>query len=503
LEDLFVIIHKTSPEKVTIKKFDGKDFLIAPVVAIKEGVLNNSLITGEEIGRFVDAWNGRPLPVNHPVKANRPISANSPDVIEKQVIGQFFNAEFDGLTLKGDLFIDIEKAERLGGEAKQSLDKLRNGDPLEVSTAYFAEVISQSGTFKGRQYNSVQTKIAPDHLALLPNDIGACSFKDGCGAPRVNWDELGEEKDQGDKLEKIEVENEEKLNSLFNQLKSLLGLKSGCGCNRKTINLEKCPRCNSSHDSLDFTEVHDVPYKESIFWALCPNNNQPILKSIENNTEENDSEEVLNNSDEEESEENNKDDMEVNENMDKEKLVDAIIESEDNPFTNDDRDNLLAFSEDKLKFYLSENEDESEVEENKDESKADEELESNESDEDEVESNKDETDEEEKAVINVEDFADEELREFLVQSRQEMRNRKAAIIKTIVDNKSNAFTKDELETWSFGQLQKLADSLKVDVDYSANAGSVTNRSEKKRTGPPAPKPCLLDEPFEKDFRVKK
>jgi hypothetical protein len=37
------------------------------------------------------------------------------------------------------------------------------------------------GEFNGKKYESVARNMIADHLALLPNDEGACNWKDGCG----------------------------------------------------------------------------------------------------------------------------------------------------------------------------------------------------------------------------------------------------------------------------------------------------------------------------------
>ena len=171
--------------KVTTQKFKGKNYLVAPVIPIVEGVLNGAKVEANEIGKFVHSWNGIPLPINHPMKNGQYVSANQQDILETNVIGQFFGATMDGNKLKGNLWIDIEQANSIGGEALQVLEKLQKGEPLEVSTAYFCDEMKESGVFNGKKYSIKHMNLRPDHLALLPNGIGACSWKDGAGAPRV------------------------------------------------------------------------------------------------------------------------------------------------------------------------------------------------------------------------------------------------------------------------------------------------------------------------------
>lgn len=177
---------KITSNRLERRSMDGREYAVAPVVAVVEGVLNGLLAPREEIGAYVDAWNGRPVPVRHPQRDGEYISANSPDVVEQVVIGQFYNAQFDTDRLKGELWIDVAKVSTLGGDALAVLERLENGQPVEVSTAYYCDVQETSGYHKGKFYEGVQRNMRPDHIALLPDEIGACSWAAGCGAPRVN-----------------------------------------------------------------------------------------------------------------------------------------------------------------------------------------------------------------------------------------------------------------------------------------------------------------------------
>lgn len=166
---------------------DGREHLVVPVVALVAGVVNGYLVTPAELQTFAAAWNGRPVPVRHPKDGNGYVSANDPRTIESQVVGAFFNARVDGgARLVGELWLDVAKCERLSGDALAVLQRLRRGEAVEVSTAYFCDVDPVAGEYNGKPYMAVQRNLRPDHIALLPDEVGACSWKDGCGAPRVN-----------------------------------------------------------------------------------------------------------------------------------------------------------------------------------------------------------------------------------------------------------------------------------------------------------------------------
>ena len=77
---------------------NGREFLVAPVVLLTEGVHNNLLYPASELKKFPRAWNGSPLPLQHPTVNGVPISAQSPDILRDFSVGQVFNVEFQPAT---------------------------------------------------------------------------------------------------------------------------------------------------------------------------------------------------------------------------------------------------------------------------------------------------------------------------------------------------------------------------------------------------------------------
>lgn len=165
---------------------DGREYLVVPSVAIVEGVMNKLLYTEEEITAYIDAWNGRPLVIAHPQDLDGDyISANSPEIFARSP-GFFFNAHFEDGRLKGDWWIDTAKAETLGGHAQVVVVALEAGEMFEQSAGLFSDEELTEGEFNGEEYEGIARNIRPDHIAILFDDVGACSIEDGCGAPRVN-----------------------------------------------------------------------------------------------------------------------------------------------------------------------------------------------------------------------------------------------------------------------------------------------------------------------------
>jgi hypothetical protein len=179
---------------------NGIDYLVSPVILLTEGVHNNILYTAEELAKFPEAWNGRPLPLFHPTVNDRPVTANSPEMIEKHSVGQVFNCRFEAAAdrsparIVGEAWIDTAKLNHLaenGNDHAALLIKMLDEDSeIEVSTGLFTDDEIKNGKWNdGSQYIAVARNHRPDHLAILPGGKGACSCEDGCGLPRTNEDE--------------------------------------------------------------------------------------------------------------------------------------------------------------------------------------------------------------------------------------------------------------------------------------------------------------------------
>ena len=167
------------------ERIGRRAYLVAPVVAVVAGVLNGAMLPVEEIEKLPDAWNGRPLVNNHPHSDDGYVSANAPGVLAGAWLGQVFGAYVEDDRLKCEAWFDLEMAENVPGGAA-ILNRLRRGNIVETSTAYWCRIEPVAGEFGGKPFSGIQRDIVPDHLAILPNAVGACSIKDGCGVGRIN-----------------------------------------------------------------------------------------------------------------------------------------------------------------------------------------------------------------------------------------------------------------------------------------------------------------------------
>lgn len=175
----------------------GRSYLVAPMTMIVPGVLPGSegpiLYSETVVNQDPDSWNGMPIVVNHPTitgpdGVTRHISARSPEVLEKFGIGTVFNATTGG-KLGAEAWFDEERTRKL---APAYLSLLEAGRPGEVSTGLILHRVpaDAGAVHNGIPYNHVATGYTPDHLAILPDKVGACSTKDGCGV-LVNEEQKG------------------------------------------------------------------------------------------------------------------------------------------------------------------------------------------------------------------------------------------------------------------------------------------------------------------------
>lgn len=170
--------------------FQGRPHLAAPMRLIVPGVLAGSkgplYYPPEELAAEPHRWDGVPLVGYHPRKGGQPVSARSPDVLEAQGLGVNFATRFTEHGLDSVGYFDVERVaafDRLLPERHRILPRLRRGEPVELSTGLYTddEPAEPGAVHNGTAYTHVARRHRPDHVAVLPDETGACSLKDGCG----------------------------------------------------------------------------------------------------------------------------------------------------------------------------------------------------------------------------------------------------------------------------------------------------------------------------------
>jgi len=181
-------IYFTVTENYTVRRetFNDKEHIVVPVVMMVEGVHSGShgpiLHLADELGRYPESWDGIPVTIGHPKVGNVYVSANNPDVLHDWAVGRIFNTQIDGATLRAEAWLDEECLERV---SETTLEKINSGEVIEVSVGVFSDEEDTSGTWNTESYSAIARNHRPNHLALLPDEVGACSIEDGCGI-RVN-----------------------------------------------------------------------------------------------------------------------------------------------------------------------------------------------------------------------------------------------------------------------------------------------------------------------------
>lgn len=164
--------------EITRARLDGKEYLVVPVIMARgDTVMNGALVPASEFETF--AWNGVPVTLRHPHSdAGASITANTPDAIEAFAIGRIFNTQVVDGQLRAEAWVDILKANAL---MPGLVKRIEVGDQIDVSTGFFADPVASEGESRGRTYTNTWRNLRPDHLAILPDEVGACNWDDGCG----------------------------------------------------------------------------------------------------------------------------------------------------------------------------------------------------------------------------------------------------------------------------------------------------------------------------------
>lgn len=402
----------------------GEEHTVIPTVALVEGVLwpanapSPELALAEEFGRFPGGWDGRPVTYDHPKINGEAVAAGSPDVLDDVGLGQLFNTRLDGKKLKTEIWINNSRINSLGEDAQEVIRRLREGDEVvEVSTGLFTMSEHLEGTYEGQEFSAIWRNIVPDHLAILPSGTtGACSVADGCGAPREN----------------------SKFVPVMNAARIAISAAEGeppCECpdeksrfKRLMDNLENFFR---KQEAIEADESAEEPLEES---------NHAVQ---ENST------------------------------MDKDQLVNGLIDNASTQFTDDDRDWLSTLSEAQLaRLTPVVNEGASEEQTQETETISDQES---------------------SQPVSTEDYiagAPEEMQAVLNEGLRMHRSRKDAVVKNIMENARNTFSREDLECKGLSELESIA-SLATDISFEG-AAPVSNSGNAEEDDAPPPPPQVFD-----------
>jgi len=164
---------------------DGNpETIVVPVVMMLPGVHTGSrgpmLHTAEGLSAVAAQWNGIPVTVGHPQNNKGEYVSITATAVPR--VGVISNSRWEDSKLKADVTFNASTLSTTDAVCYQSI---LSAQPIDVSIGAFAAEEDQTGVFEGASYSAVTLSYIPDHLAILPNEQGACSNEAGCGI-RVN-----------------------------------------------------------------------------------------------------------------------------------------------------------------------------------------------------------------------------------------------------------------------------------------------------------------------------
>lgn len=187
-----VVTFNIKGPKIRTETLEGVEYTVVPMVMLTEGVHSGSqgpiLYPAEEIAKTPEVWNHKPIVVYHPERNGLPISACEPEVINARKIGLIMNTryveEMDTKTKKkmrklhAEAWIDEKKTKKVDNRVWDAIEKKT---VMELSTGLFLDNEESEGEWNGEKYTRVARNYRADHLAILPDQTGACSIADGAG----------------------------------------------------------------------------------------------------------------------------------------------------------------------------------------------------------------------------------------------------------------------------------------------------------------------------------
>lgn len=258
---------------------DRREYLVATATLIVPGVLNGSqgslYYPPDEISSSTNNWDNIPIVLRHPFINGNHVSANHPGILDKYGLGFLSKPTYNN-KLQAEAWFDVEKTKVVDSRV---YNWLLVGKPFELSTGLYTNnhiappnSVYNSPSGKSKRYTHIARNYKPDHLAVLPDEKGACSIDDGCGVLINQLIETAQKQQQQTSTSNIGVTMEEKLGIIQQVINWLTG-------NKQT---QTTDNANPS-SSLDMTpekackivkdgEVHGKPLTEDqkgMFGAKC------------------------------------------------------------------------------------------------------------------------------------------------------------------------------------------------------------------------------------------
>ena len=426
---------------------EGKQFLVAPMVMLTEGVHTGSggalYYSKNELNDCPQAWNHKPVVVYHPEANGQGVSACDPIILSNRKVGVIMNAKTEEITIN-EIKVDALKAEawlepdRMNQVDERIAEAIESNTMMELSTGLFTHTKNEEGEWNGEAYEGIATDFRPDHLALLPDLKGACSIEDGAGFLR-NQVVLKARPE----IVHI-VDNAMSHGNIRSLLNSWLWEKKPDAWTESVYDDFFIYELSGKFYSLNYTLEDNVVTIDGI------QGETEVVRVTEFRTK---SGEFVGNNRKEST-------------MDKKKVVQSIIASNSNSWAEKDKETLMALGEAAItKMQESETLAGDAAVENAVKLAADKiELDDKKKADDEAEAiaNADKTDDKPKTAKQWLKDAPPEIAAIVNGAMKQTASLKVALIERITSNDSNVFTKDQLNTMEIDTLRGIA-SLAVNT----------------------------------------
>jgi hypothetical protein len=440
------------PNLVRHDTLEDRNFLVVPMVILTEGVHNGSggplFYPGDELSKTPAAWNHKPIVVYHPEINGQGVSACDPVILNNRKVGIMMNTTFQKGRLKSEAWIDKDRANKVDDRIMAAIEA---SEMMELSTGVFVDQEDKEGEWNGETYAAIARNYRPDHLALLPDKIGACSIADGAGFLR---------NEKSSKLSTLQtilkkmgviLENEMSHDNIRSSLSEALRARLTVQEDGPWLYVEDV-YSNFVIYSLD-GKLYRVGYTVGDTTGVVISEDAPkeVVRVTEYRTIEG---AYVGNHDQQKPIENK------NAHMDKNKMVDAIIA---NGWSEADRPALIALNEEQLKAIMESKIRPTTVTPEPPPS--------------------DNAPSQNAEVVTLEDYiknAPKEIAETLMNSHQLFAEEKTRLVDGIIANKNNSFKKEDLSNRPLGELRALAKLAAVErpaPNYSGMAPTGNNEEE--------------------------
>lgn len=156
-----------------------------PHLVVNGAILGEDVIEGnrgpifypdDENAAAVPQWDHMPIVLDHPTTG----SARTVSYLNASKVGVVLNTAHDtkAKKVRPEFWFDKERTKEL---APTVYENILNKRPVETSSGLFMGLDQSAGTFNGKPYTGVARKQRPDHVAVLPNKVGAYSVAMGGG----------------------------------------------------------------------------------------------------------------------------------------------------------------------------------------------------------------------------------------------------------------------------------------------------------------------------------